>query len=150
LGGDGTLHEVINGLLQDSSISNLRDFKLGIIPVGTGNDWRRTFQIPVNPGEAIKIIKQGKIFFHDIGKIEFLEEGKRVVYFLNIAGFGYEGFLVKELGVKKLSASGGKWFYLWQVLKNLFKYQLQENHHYAEWRGVCFQPDIGCRGYLQI
>lgn len=76
-GGDGTIHEVVNGIapLKKRPI-------LGIIPAGTTNDFARALKIPRNdPIAAAKVIAQGKIIKMDIG-----QANER--YFVNIAGGG--------------------------------------------------------------
>ena len=50
VGGDGTLHEVINGF------SNFENVNLGLIPCGTGNDFASALNIPLNPEKALEII----------------------------------------------------------------------------------------------
>ncbi|MCX6272810.1 MAG: acylglycerol kinase family protein, partial [Bacteroidetes bacterium] len=45
VGGDGTLNEVVNGIFTQNDV-NPRDLTLAMIPVGTGNDWCRMYNIP--------------------------------------------------------------------------------------------------------
>lgn len=47
IGGDGTLNEVVHGIMQRST-SNTTDIELALIPVGTGNDWTRMYGIPLD------------------------------------------------------------------------------------------------------
>lgn len=54
-GGDGTINEVINGVV---SFENLR---LGILPSGSGNDFARGLSLPANPQETIRRIAEGKV-----------------------------------------------------------------------------------------
>jgi diacylglycerol kinase (ATP) len=75
-GGDGTLHEVINGI--DFSKNHV---KLGIIPGGTSNDFARALGIPLDINKACKIIGNRNIRKIDLGSIN----GK---LFINIAGGG--------------------------------------------------------------
>jgi len=62
VGGDGTLHEVVNGMVGGPQ-------KLGIIPAGTGNDFARALNIPVNLREAIEILVKQKSILIDLGKL---------------------------------------------------------------------------------
>ena len=66
VGGDGTLNEIVNGAFNQK-IYPTKDITLGIIPVGTGNDWGRMFRIPLDYEGAIRIIKEEKTMLHDIG-----------------------------------------------------------------------------------
>jgi diacylglycerol kinase family enzyme len=52
VGGDGTLHEVVNGLMQSK---NLQDVKLGILPEGGGNDYVKNFNMPDKIERCIEI-----------------------------------------------------------------------------------------------
>src|SRR4051812_39754073 len=61
LGGDGTLNETINGVFQQKEVAST-EIMVGVIPIGTGNDWCRMHQIPGNYERAIKIIKAETTF----------------------------------------------------------------------------------------
>lgn len=75
-GGDGTLHEVINGIgLGGSNID------LGIIPAGTTNDFARALKIPMDVRQACRVIASGRVQKTDLGSIN----GR---LFINIAGGG--------------------------------------------------------------
>ena len=101
VGGDGTLHNIINGILQLNP-SNLLDLKVGIIPVGTGNDWIKTYNISKNIKEAISIIKKENTVIQDIGKLE-LANNTNEIYFTNLAGIGFDGYVVNNVSkFKKL------------------------------------------------
>ena len=63
-GGDGTLDEVVKGIL-----SNNLDIKLGYIPSGTVNDFARSMNIPTDMLEAVNIIIEEKVFKCDIGSM---------------------------------------------------------------------------------
>lgn len=94
IGGDGTAHVVINTILE---IDNNYAFNIGVIPLGTGNDWSKFYNIPKNDiVKAIKILKNGKLVKQDIGLIHLKEENKKV-YFFNIAGVGFDGFICKNI-----------------------------------------------------
>ena len=100
VGGDGTLHNIINGIQTHNSV-NRDEIKLGIIPLGTGNDWVKTYKIPKNINHAIAVIKKGQVLQQDLGKIEFYNPQKQIVYFNNLAGVGFDGFVVSKIGLYK-------------------------------------------------
>src|SRR5690606_563161 len=62
VGGDGTLHEVVNGMVGGKQ-------KLGVIPAGTGNDFARSLNIPFNIKDSIDILVQGKTTPADLGRL---------------------------------------------------------------------------------
>lgn len=76
VGGDGTMHEVVNGLAYT-------DTTFGVIPAGTGNDFGRSLMLPKDPVEAVKVIAAGKTKYIDLGRYD----GH---YFLNMGGFGID------------------------------------------------------------
>jgi len=95
VGGDGTLHNIVNAILSLNP-KNTSEIKIGIIPIGTGNDWVKTYKIPKDYKKVIEIIKADQTIKQDIGKIT-LSEPKKVVFFNNLAGIGFDGFVVNKV-----------------------------------------------------
>ena len=95
VGGDGTLHHIINGVMSQSKIKYSK-ITIGVIPLGTANDWVKTYNIPSNIELAIKIIKSGKYIYQDIGKIKIIDSNE-YFYFNNIAGVGFDGYVVNKI-----------------------------------------------------
>jgi diacylglycerol kinase family enzyme len=82
---------------------NSSDITIAVLPMGTGNDWIKTYNISKNIPKAIDSILKRKTILQDIGKIE--TETGVVSYFNNVAGLGYDGYIAKKLQeVKKLGA----------------------------------------------
>lgn len=102
VGGDGTLHHIVNGIMSQKIIET-NTIQLAVIPIGTGNDWVKTYNIAANIEKSILNIKKGKLIFQDIGKLE--TENNVSTYFNNVAGIGYDGYVVNKL--KKLKRFGG-------------------------------------------
>ncbi|MBL4745605.1 MAG: diacylglycerol kinase family lipid kinase [Flavobacteriaceae bacterium] len=94
VGGDGTLHNVVNGLMN--SPKSVQQVKLGIIPLGTGNDWIKTYNIEKDYKLAIQILKNNNAVFQDIGFLK-LDNSKQHVYFNNLAGIGFDGYVVHKV-----------------------------------------------------
>jgi YegS/Rv2252/BmrU family lipid kinase len=123
VGGDGTLHEVLNGVLCSEECPST-EITLALIPVGTGNDWGRMFGIPLNYEKAAAIIKKGKIMLHDAGLISYSEQGeKKKRYFINIAGLGFESVVVKRSNYQKDRGRSGKLIYFYNLLLSLLTYK---------------------------
>ena len=87
VGGDGTIHEVVNGIMQSDAPENS---VLGIIAAGTGSDFVKTFGLPTGPRAAVSHLDGDSSFRIDIGKITYCgENGEQLVrYFPNIAEAG--------------------------------------------------------------
>lgn len=96
VGGDGTLHNIVNGIMNQRKVL-ANEITVGMIPIGTGNDWIKTHEIPNDIEKAVQIIKKGNKIQQDIGKIEFLDQDKNPVYFNNLAGVGFDGFVVSKV-----------------------------------------------------
>ncbi|MCM2301521.1 MAG: diacylglycerol kinase family lipid kinase [Flavobacteriaceae bacterium] len=101
IGGDGTLFNILNGVMIQQFINPL-DIEIGVIPIGTGNDWTRSHLIPRKFEKAIQIIKAGKTIKQDVGYIELLNENKSA-YFNILAGSGFVGHVVHKTNkIKKV------------------------------------------------
>lgn len=119
VGGDGTLHHAMNGIMEQDEISSTEP-TLAMIPVGTGNDWVRTYGIPTNYEETIRGIKLGKPFIQDVGLASFGQSATKR-YFVNFAGMGFDGYVVKNARKRF-----GKLSYLWGLATCLFSYKPPE------------------------
>ncbi len=105
MGGDGTLNQSVNALFKSGIPPE--EFLLGMIPFGSGNDWVKTAGIPRNPLEAARTLGKARELKYDIGKAEYQGKANReTVYFINIAGFGYDAFVNRNT----LEATSKKWF----------------------------------------
>ncbi|MCA1831418.1 MAG: diacylglycerol kinase family protein [Actinomycetota bacterium] len=69
VGGDGTIHEVVNGMMADEKPLN-PDAVLGVVPAGTGSDFIKTFGIPADPAEAAKHLAGDHLWGRlDVGRV---------------------------------------------------------------------------------
>ena len=123
VGGDGTLNEVLNGVFSADECSS-SDITLALIPVGTGNDWGRMFDIPLDHEKAARIIMEGKTMLHDVGLLTYSDGNiikKR--YFINIAGLGFESVVVRRSNYQKERGRSGKLIYFYNLLLSLVSYR---------------------------
>lgn len=126
VGGDGTLNEIVNGIFTQSLCSP-SEFTLGLIPVGTGNDWGRMFGISLMYEGAVASIKACKVMRHDIGLISYYagnEQHKN--YFINIAGLGFEAVVVRKTNKQKDKGRSNKAIYFYNLLTSLLSYKNTE------------------------
>lgn len=86
VGGDGSICESVNGLMQASQSANEPIGPLGIMPTGSANDLVFSLGLPVDMGEAARVIAAGQTRLIDIGKFN---DG----YFVNNAGLGLESYV---------------------------------------------------------
>lgn len=111
LGGDGTIHEVANGILQAG-----RPAELGVIGQGTGGDFRKSLGIEHRLDRYLERIASGKRRLVDVG--HFTGGGKDEHYFLNILSAGIGG-LVDRYVAEGSRALGGKAAYFGATVKAL-------------------------------
>jgi len=124
VGGDGTFNEVVNGVMKQSKY-NPQDVFLGLIPVGTGNDWARMYGIPKQYKKAVKLIKEEKTFLQDIGHVSYHDENSKTVerYFDNIAGMDYDAVVAQKTNKQKEQGKGGSWSYFLNIFTTLFSFK---------------------------
>ena len=125
IGGDGTIHHMVNGIMSQNHTST-NHIKIAVIPTGTGNDWVRNYNIPRSPEKAVQVILDGTVIFQDIGKIT-LTDYNIDVYFNNAAGIGFDAFVVKNSILYK---NWGTLAYLLSALKS-FKSYMVSNISYS-------------------
>ncbi len=107
VGGDGTLHEVLNGF------SNFENVALGIIPAGTGNDFASAIKLPEDPVKALDIILDGQPQYTDFMQMP-------TVRGLNIIGMGLDVDVLKKYnGYKKQN----KFAYTRALISALFHFK---------------------------
>lgn len=121
VGGDGTVNEVLNGLVEEGSVDP--EVTLGIIPCGTGADFSRTIGIPRDYAGACRHLLCLETRLVDLGRITCLREGREVErYFINVAGLGFDGE-VAELANRSPKVLGGTITYLACLFTSLVTYR---------------------------
>ena len=151
VGGDGTLNEVLNGIMDQNEVP-CSEVTLGMIPVGTGNDWCRMFNIPFDYLKAIHILKQQKTFLQDAGKVTYYHKDDQLKrYFMNVAGMGYDALVAKKTNILKEKGLGGPLTYMYFVFASLFQYKFIEAvievDGKAVFKGEIFSMNVGICKY---
>jgi len=123
VGGDGTMNEVVNGVFTQT-FCHTTDISLGMITVGTGNDWGKMFDIPTDYEGAVKIISAYRTRLQDTGIVTYyhgiIKESR---YFINIAGLGFDAVVVKRTNIQKDKGHKGKAVYMMNLLRSLLLYR---------------------------
>lgn len=93
-GGDGTINEVANGILESNP-----EIELGILPSGTGGDFRKTLGISTEIRENARSLREGKTKKIDVGRVTFQNFNNETVsrYFLNVASFGLSASIIENV-----------------------------------------------------
>ena len=118
VGGDGTVNEVINGLMK-SSDKGAEKCVLGVIGAGSGNDFLFGMGLPLDLEENCRIVAEGKSRLIDIGRV-YLDDAKECRYFGNGIGIGFDAVVGFE--AKKLKHIRGPLSYLIGAIKTIFLY----------------------------
>ncbi len=87
-GGDGTLNEVINGLAADFPRA-----RLGLLPLGTGNDFARSIGVPPDLEGALAILAEGRARAVDVVRADFPGESR---WFVNMSAGGFGGMVSEK------------------------------------------------------
>ena len=109
VGGDGSIHEVAQPLVDSRTI-------LGIIPMGSGNGLARHLEIPLNIKKAIELINQQ--YYQEIDLLDFGD-----VYGLNVSGIGFDAHIAHQFSKSK---KRGFFSYVKISFKEFIKYKAQE------------------------
>jgi len=125
VGGDGTINEVVNGFFHDGEPINPAA-ELSLLSLGTGGDFRKTFDIGAGIDSSIQRIAEGRVRHIDVGRLTFVtpegQSGKR--YFANIASFGLSGHVVDRVNrARMLKRLSGGFAYTWGSLTGLMSYK---------------------------
>ena len=89
VGGDGTVNEVVNGLMSPGG--QRAEAALGVVITGRGSDLARTIGVPADYSEACARLADQRTMTVDLGLVEFDQEGERKQrYFVNVGGSGFD------------------------------------------------------------
>ena len=112
VGGDGTIHEVVNGIFIQKAVPTT-EISLAVIPAGTGNDWIRMFGISKTYSGAVRSLVEKRTVLQDVGKVEFYETRvKHTRYMANVAGLGYDAVVNLKYNDLKDDGKYGRGLYL--------------------------------------
>ncbi len=129
VGGDGTIHEVVNGFFDSHDRPVRPGAALGLLPYGTGGDFRKTVHVPKDLEGAGRILARGRRQTIDVGALRCREgsvrgpEVRRI--FINIASFGIGG-LVDKIVNNSSKRLGGTISFLVGTARAALSYQNQK------------------------
>ena len=96
-GGDGSVHDVVNGIMNAGLDENDR-VTLAVAPGGTGNDWARSLGIGRDPQAVVAAFVGGRTRLLDVGVIDFPDaQPPTRRWFVNVAGAGYDAHVIARL-----------------------------------------------------
>lgn len=119
VGGDGTLNEVVNGLMASDG-RDASGIHLGVLPIGTGCDFVKAAAITKNTAQTLYLIKTGLARPVDVGRLVFMDHtgAKRDSYFINVTSFGLGGEVIRR--VNRMPPAIGPFIsFLWAALASI-------------------------------
>ncbi|MGM0650556.1 MAG: diacylglycerol/lipid kinase family protein [Bacteroidota bacterium] len=126
VGGDGTLNEVVNGIFNQKIVPP-NEIQMGIIPVGTGNDWAHYYNIPRKYNKALDRIFNHETHFQDVGRVRYTYKDKETIsYFVNISGFGFDAVVAKSTNEMQERGNRAAITYLFNLMRCLFSHEAEE------------------------
>lgn len=125
VGGDGTVHDVLNGIMayaESGAGVSLSEFTLGVLPVGSGNDWVRSTGVPRDVSAAVRVIAEGQTGCQDVVKVSMLDPSDlsasplQISYMVNVGGVGLDARVCEIVNRKKEQGKRGKQLYVGALL----------------------------------
>ena len=121
LGGDGTISEVADGVLAAGAGATT---EIALIPRGTGGDFRRTLDLPHDPGAAARHLREAAARPVDAGRVRYRtpDGGEAVRHFVNVASFGFSSAVATRANASS-KRLGGRVAFLGATLRALVSYE---------------------------
>ena len=120
MGGDGTISEVADGVLAAGAGART---EIGLIPRGTGGDFRRTLELPEEIAGAAKHIRESRPRTMDAGRVQFprARRCQAVQHFVNVASFGFSSAVASRANASS-KRLGGRLAFFAATLRTLVSY----------------------------
>ncbi len=153
LGGDGAIHEVLNGLYSQDEVSP-SEVTLGLIPVGSGNDWSRLHKIPSDYEAAVDLIAEADKHtrVQDVARVDTLMDGKPYCrHMMNIGGLGFDSEVCHRFDLAKERGHASDRQYLKSLLSGFLSYKCLKFRVSVDgqefYRGPAFSVALGIGKY---
>ncbi len=126
LGGDGTVSEVINGIMT-ANIPDTAKIRFGIMPRGTGNDWGRFFGLTKKHKQSLNIFfNNGKPQTIDVGRLTYYRNGEPYYhYFINSIGFGIDAVTCHQTQILKYYVGSHRLLYFFALIAAIWSHKSQ-------------------------
>ena len=139
VGGDGTVHEVLEGIakyVQISAVAKtldkesqkvaLDDFTLAVMPIGSGNDWIKTLEIPKDFNKVAELMKTESTGRQDVFCLSLRDDNtsRNLESFMaNVGGVGFDANVCKKVNFEKNTGKSGKVLYLKALISNILNFK---------------------------
>ena len=147
VGGDGSVHEIFSGILNwcDETGTDPGEFYLGVIPIGSGNDWIKSLNVPHDTLKVVELVRKESFRKQDVVKVTSADN--QVCYMANIGGVGFDSHVCERVNAKKERGRRSRRIYLNSLIYTI----LHLKRFYAEiigdgevyYSGSCFSIAFG-------
>lgn len=119
VGGDGSIHEVFEGVLGwcETSGTDPGDFYLAVAPIGSGNDWIKAFGLPKDVMKVVEYVAKGTFVREDVVRVSLA--GDKVSYMANIGGLGFDSHVCDRVNAQKERGMRSSRIYMNALIYNL-------------------------------
>lgn len=119
VGGDGTVHKTLNSIVEyvtEDSDGVLEEYTLAVLPIGSGNDWIKSHNVPHDHRKIVDLIAAGSFSKQDVVKVQtFNPENGKVLstsYMANIGGYNFDANVCDVVNFQKANGATGKLMYV--------------------------------------
>lgn len=147
VGGDGTVHEVLTGIMKycDATETDPMEFYVGIIPIGSGNDFIKSLNIPSDTLKAAEIVVKERFCPMDLIKVS--DSADYVSYMANIGGIGFDSSVCMKVNTQKERGKRSRWIYIQATLSTILHMESFNAEVIADgetlFEGPCFSIAFG-------
>lgn len=120
VGGDGSVHEIFTGVLTFCEVEGVpsEEFYLGVIPIGSGNDWIKSYGIPHDTLKVVDLLSRSVFTQQDVVRVK--SAGDKVCYMANIGGVGFDSHVCERVNAKKERGHRSRRIYINALISTLF------------------------------
>lgn len=119
VGGDGSLHEVLGGICRwcDESGTDTSEFRLAVVPIGSGNDWIKSMKVPHDVDDVVGLIALDSFVPMDVVRVDMADGG--FSYLANCGGVGFDSHVCKTVNLQKERGMRGKRIYINALIRTI-------------------------------
>ncbi len=147
VGGDGTIHEIFNGILKwcGENGTDPSEFYTGVAPIGSGNDWIKAFDIPKDVVSVAELMAKESFCLQDVVKVEL--SGGKVCHMANIGGIGFDSHVCEIVNRQKAAGRRSKMIYVNALRRTMFSLRAINLQIIADgeevYKGPCMSIALG-------
>ena len=131
VGGDGTVHNLLKAIVNfvenscaEGGSVRLDDFTLTVLPIGSGNDWLRSHNIPRDHSRIVELMSEGRFGRQDVVRADILDRNGNIAntaYMANIGGYCFDAGVCSQVNFQKSRGVTGKMLYLRAVIYQAYR-----------------------------